>query len=305
VRPRLIILKGSSLPREIVPEGEMLEIGRSPEVGIVIADPSVSRRHAVLRRDGEAILVEDLGSTLGTFVNEEPVLSGGAVRLEDGDVLRFGKVRVVCHLEDESRDAAALASDVAFAAQANARVVLLEGELVRRVPIASPFTRVGAAAYCEVRLVDRAAPPEAALLRARGGRFELVPRSRTVLPRLNEEQRPVAAATALESGAVVLVAQAQILFLYDYAEGGAAPVDPLSRLSRRALLRHIAGQTRIAPLELRRLARAYHSVGHNLGEVLVEKGLVTPLFWRVICSRLPRRTGLVVWLGSLFRGGDR
>jgi len=217
--------------------------------------------------------------------------------------VRFGKVRVVCHLEDESHDAAALASDAAFAAQANARVVLLEGELVRRVPIASPFTRIGAAAHCEVRLQDRAAPPEAALLRARGGRFELVPRSRTALPRLNEEQRPIDAAAALESGAVVLVARAQLLFLYDYASGGTAVEDSLSSVSRGALLRHIATQTRIAPPELRRLARAYHSVGHNLGEVLVEKGLVTPLFWRVICTRLPHRASRWNWFRCWFLGG--
>jgi hypothetical protein len=305
VKPRFIILKGSSLPREIVPEGETLEIGRSPEVGIVIADPSVSRRHAVLRRAGEAVELEDLGSTLGTFVNEEPVPSGGTVRLEDGDVVRFGKVRVVCHLDDETHDAAALASDAAFAAQANARVVLLEGELVRRFPIASPFTRIGAAAHCEVRLQDHAAPPEAALLRAAGGRFVLVPRSRTLLPRLNEDQRPIQLATALESGTVVLVARSQLLFLHDYAAGGQPVPDPLARVPRRALLRHIAEQTRIAAPELRRLARAYHSVGQNLGEVLVEKGLVTPLFWRVICSRLPRRAGFWAWFGSLLHGGDR
>ncbi|HZN56609.1 MAG TPA: FHA domain-containing protein [Planctomycetota bacterium] len=305
MRPRLIILKGSSLPREIVPEGEILEIGRSPEVGIVIADQSVSRRHAILRRDGETIVLEDLGSTFGTFVNEEPVPSGGTVRLEDGDVVRFGKVSVVCHLEDESYDAAALASDAAFAAQANARLVILEGELVRRCPIAGPFTRIGAAAHCEVRLQDRTGPLEAAILRAADGVFELVPRSRIVPPRLNEQQAPVLEATPLASGAVVLIARAQLLFLYDYAAGGKPVPDPLARVSRRFLLRHIAAQTRIAEPELKGLARSYQSVGQNLGEVLVEKGLVTPLFWRVICSRLPRRTSRWGWFKSLFHGGDQ
>ncbi len=305
MRPRLIILKGSSLPREIVPEGEMLEIGRSPEVGIVIADKSVSRRHAILRREGEAILLEDLGSTFGTYVNEEPLPSGGTVHLQDGDVVRFGQVQVVCRLEDDDSDAITVARDAAFAAQANARIVLLEGELVRRFPIASPFTRIGAAAHCDVRLQDRAGPLEAGVLRAADGAFEIVPRSRTIPPLLNEAQTPIIEATVLTSGSVVLIARAQILFLYDYSAGGKPLADPLARVSRGTLLRHIAAQTRIAAPELKRLARSYQSVGQNLGEVLVEKGLVTPLFWRVICSRLPQRGSRRAWLWSLFHGGDR
>lgn len=305
MRPRFIILKGSSLPREIVPEGEMLEIGRSPEVGIFISDKSVSRRHASLRRDGEAIVIEDLGSTFGTFVNEEPVPSGGTVRLEDGDVVRFGQVQVVCRLEDDESDATTVARDAAFAAQANARIVLLEGELVRRFPIASPFTRIGAAAHCEVRLQDRSGPLEAAVLRAVGGAFEIVPRSRTTSPHLNEEQTPILEATVLTAGSVVLIARAQLLFLYDYAAGGKPLADPLARVSRGKLLRHIAAQTRIAAPELKRLARSYHSVGQNLGEVLVEKGLVTPLFWRVLCSRLSVRESRKGWFWSLFHGGNR
>jgi len=308
VRPRFIILKGSSLPREIVAEGETLEIGRAPGLGMVIGDNSVSRRHARLRREGEVMLLEDLGSTFGTFLNDKPVAVGGRVRLEDGDVVRFGQVNVVCRLEQEGEDAEAMARDAAFAAQANARLIILEGALVRRIPIANPLLRIGSAAHCQVRLLEPSRPVEAAILRAVAGVFEIVPRSRNVPLRLNEEQRLICEATELCSGSVLLVAQSQILFVYDYAAGGRPLPDLWRSVSPRVLLRQIAAQTRIGPGELKRLARVHGRVGHNLGEVLIEKGLVTPLFWRVICSRLPQGTNRWRWLSGFPRrtdGGDR
>jgi FHA domain len=62
-------------------------IGRTGS-DIELADPEVSRRHATFRSvDGE-IAVEDLGSSNGTFVNEQPVQ--GIVTLKPGDTVRFG-----------------------------------------------------------------------------------------------------------------------------------------------------------------------------------------------------------------------
>jgi pSer/pThr/pTyr-binding forkhead associated (FHA) protein len=44
-------------------------IGREAGNEIVIEDPQVSRRHAQLTRQGTSYLVEDIGSTNGTYVN--------------------------------------------------------------------------------------------------------------------------------------------------------------------------------------------------------------------------------------------
>jgi len=66
-----------------------LSIGRLAECDVVLADDSVSRRHAEVRRQGSEILVTDLGSTNGTKVNGERV----AERiLDDGDVVTIGNV---------------------------------------------------------------------------------------------------------------------------------------------------------------------------------------------------------------------
>ena len=62
-------------------------IGRDPTSGLELADDSVSRNHAMLECvDGEFVL-SDLGSTNGTYVNDQRIDSR---RLNPGDRLRFG-----------------------------------------------------------------------------------------------------------------------------------------------------------------------------------------------------------------------
>jgi len=64
-----------------------LSIGRLAECDVALADDSVSRRHAEVRRQGSEIVVVDLSSTNGTKVNGERV----AERiLDDGDVVTIG-----------------------------------------------------------------------------------------------------------------------------------------------------------------------------------------------------------------------
>jgi pSer/pThr/pTyr-binding forkhead associated (FHA) protein len=67
-------------------------LGSSEGLEIPIQDPTVSSRHAILLVDSAtgAILVEDAGSTNGTFVNDEPIGRGGRRELRDGDRLRVG-----------------------------------------------------------------------------------------------------------------------------------------------------------------------------------------------------------------------
>jgi FHA domain-containing protein/uncharacterized protein DUF1707 len=66
-------------------------IGRASECECVVTHPSVSRRHAELRRAGDAWLLRDLGSRNGTRVNGMRVTEEVAVR--PGDQLNLGGVR--------------------------------------------------------------------------------------------------------------------------------------------------------------------------------------------------------------------
>jgi FHA domain-containing protein len=62
-------------------------IGRLPECDIVVSDPGASRQHAQIRFDGERFVVDDLGSTNGTLVND---VAADERALEDGDRITIG-----------------------------------------------------------------------------------------------------------------------------------------------------------------------------------------------------------------------
>jgi predicted component of type VI protein secretion system len=69
--------------------GEMT-VGRGEDNGLALdqADPSASRRHATIRVDGPTVVVTDLGSTNGVFINDVKVEQAALVV---GDVLRLGQ----------------------------------------------------------------------------------------------------------------------------------------------------------------------------------------------------------------------
>jgi two-component system cell cycle response regulator len=65
-------------------------VGRSPTVQIIVNEASVSRQHARFVTQADSVLVEDLGSSNGTFVND--ARTDGLVKLADGDIVRLGTV---------------------------------------------------------------------------------------------------------------------------------------------------------------------------------------------------------------------
>ena len=67
---------------------DALTIGRSPECDIIIDDSYSSQAHARLYRDGSQHLLEDLGSTNGTYLNRQKVANATVVRI--GDFVQVG-----------------------------------------------------------------------------------------------------------------------------------------------------------------------------------------------------------------------
>ncbi len=88
--------------------GEVLRIGKAPENDVVLDHPTVSRNHLVVRRQGDRFLVQDLGSTNGTFLDgaqvREAYLRPG-VLLEVGDVrLRFSPQVAPVQIDPSAED---------------------------------------------------------------------------------------------------------------------------------------------------------------------------------------------------------
>ena len=77
------------LPRLVLPEAECAVLGRSRVCDRVIADPTVSRMHALLRFDDSHWWLSDLGSMNGTWVNGRPAL--GEVEVLPGDEIALGE----------------------------------------------------------------------------------------------------------------------------------------------------------------------------------------------------------------------
>jgi hypothetical protein len=71
-------------------------VGRAPGDGIdvVIADPSISKRHCELTPAGDAVSLVDCASTNGTAVNGAPLQGGTPARLCGGEVNTLGRVEM-------------------------------------------------------------------------------------------------------------------------------------------------------------------------------------------------------------------
>jgi hypothetical protein len=77
--------------KRTVLSGARVLIGRSRECDIQLDDPNTSRRHAEVRREGDAWIVADLGSTNGIKVNGSRV---SEAELHPGDEVTLGLIRL-------------------------------------------------------------------------------------------------------------------------------------------------------------------------------------------------------------------
>jgi adenylate cyclase len=72
-----------------------LTIGRELDNLLILDDPRVSRRHAVVRLVGGSYQVFDLGSGNGTYLNDQRLPPQVAIPLKEGDVIRLGASQLV------------------------------------------------------------------------------------------------------------------------------------------------------------------------------------------------------------------
>ena len=90
--PRLILKFDDLVISECTVGRQAVSIGRLPDNDLVVDNAGVSGRHARVFKQGDQIVVEDLKSTNGTFVNNKPVTSQA---LKDGDSILVGKHTIV------------------------------------------------------------------------------------------------------------------------------------------------------------------------------------------------------------------
>jgi len=84
----LVVLYGDDLGKKFNLDAPSILIGRSNKSDIQIDQESVSRNHAKIMNTGKSVIVRDLGSTNGTYVNDELI---DEYVLRDGDLIKIGR----------------------------------------------------------------------------------------------------------------------------------------------------------------------------------------------------------------------
>jgi pSer/pThr/pTyr-binding forkhead associated (FHA) protein len=238
--PKLTLRFGNSILQE-VPVGQSgVRIGRSPDNGLVIDNPAVSSHHArVLPGTSGWLILEDLGSMNGTFVNSQRVKS---VTLKPGDCVTIGKHTI---LAENSRDNYGFLAPRAAVPTLNETVMLgtrersefleriaAEGESTQiapsrlRVPtlivrkgktkqreytLTDNLTVIGKSAMATVKMRGWFAPKVAAQINRRGNDDYYVGTAGSV-PVVNG--RPISSPTKLQSGDIIEFARLKLEFLY-------------------------------------------------------------------------------------------
>jgi sigma-B regulation protein RsbU (phosphoserine phosphatase) len=89
---RLELEDGSGRSRSVPLDHFPFTIGRDQESSLVLAEPSVSRRHASIKKEGEGLRVVDQESRNGVYVNDERIQKSRL--LAPGDRLHIGSARL-------------------------------------------------------------------------------------------------------------------------------------------------------------------------------------------------------------------
>jgi pSer/pThr/pTyr-binding forkhead associated (FHA) protein len=85
----LVVVRGPNAGSRFLLDRDVTTVGRHPDADIFLDDVTVSRRHAELHRTEDGMLVRDLGSLNGTYVNAERVEERLLVTSEELQIGRF------------------------------------------------------------------------------------------------------------------------------------------------------------------------------------------------------------------------
>jgi hypothetical protein len=89
----LIVQRGPNAGSRFELAPDVTTLGRHPDSDVFLDDVTVSRRHAEISRHGAGLLVRDVGSLNGTYLNRQRIEETAA--LHHGDELQVGKFRLV------------------------------------------------------------------------------------------------------------------------------------------------------------------------------------------------------------------
>ena len=101
-----------------------LSIGRTTENDIILPDSAVSRKHAVIYTDHDAVFIEDLGSANGIYIDDQK--AHGTMQITEGNQIRVGSYRVFLErlAPMEQRERGGYQTAVVHPSQAHGKLVV-------------------------------------------------------------------------------------------------------------------------------------------------------------------------------------
>jgi pSer/pThr/pTyr-binding forkhead associated (FHA) protein len=108
---QFVMRSGPTVGKKYPLDAQEVSIGRDAVNSIAINDAEVSRRHARMELRGSAYVIQDLGSTNGTFINGTRI--SGMQVLNPGDTVSFGEGIVLVYEPVSDGDATILSSKAA------------------------------------------------------------------------------------------------------------------------------------------------------------------------------------------------
>ncbi len=88
----LVVRAGPNAGSTFAVDKPVVTAGRHPDSDIFLDDITVSRRHAEVRNEDGRLVVADVGSLNGTYLNRERIEQA---ELSDGDTVQVGKFKLV------------------------------------------------------------------------------------------------------------------------------------------------------------------------------------------------------------------
>lgn len=92
--PKLVVLSPGLNGLSFDVTTEKASVGRLEDNRLCIAEPSVSSHHCEIWLKGDDIVVKDMNSTNGTFVNEVQVAAEKEALVRPGQILRLGQIEL-------------------------------------------------------------------------------------------------------------------------------------------------------------------------------------------------------------------
>jgi len=92
--PKLVVLTVGFNDRSLEVKPEKTTVGRLEDNQFPLAEPSVSSHHCEIWAKGDDIVIKDLGSTNGSYINEKQLEPNKEATLRPGQVLRLGQIEL-------------------------------------------------------------------------------------------------------------------------------------------------------------------------------------------------------------------